>query len=55
MKSIEIVITKEEKKEKQEPEPERYHLEKALARCGDGCLQEFEDECNIWDWHKGWG
>ena len=31
------------------------HLDKALDECGDGCHAEFEDEYNIWDWHKGCG
>jgi len=44
----------EEKKEEIK-EPEQCHLESALAKCGDNCMQEFEDVYNIWDWHKGWG
>jgi len=54
MKPLECVIKKEEE-EKDIKEPEQYHLEKALAKCGDHCMQEFEDVYNIWDWHKGWG
>jgi len=51
-----IEVKKEEAvKEEEEKEPEQYHLEKALARCGDSCMQEFEDVYNIWNWHKGWG
>jgi len=38
-----------------EEEDEKPHLDKALDECGDGCHAEFEDEYNIWDWHKGCG
>jgi len=52
---IKVIEVKKEEKEEEEKEPEQYHLEKALARCGDNCMQEFEDVYNIWNWHKGWG
>jgi len=31
------------------------HLDKALDECGVACHADFEDEYNVWDWHKGWG
>jgi len=56
MKPLECAIKEEEEEEEKDiKEPEQYHLEKALAKCGDHCMQEFEDVYNIWDWHKGWG
>ena len=36
----------EEKKEEIK-EPEQCHLESALTKCGDNCMQEFEDVYNI--------
>ena len=33
---------------------QRY-LDEALERCGDFCVQDFEDAIEVWEWHKGWG
>tara|TARA_R100000808_G_C2032257_1_gene75551 strand:+ start:78 stop:251 length:174 start_codon:yes stop_codon:yes gene_type:complete len=40
-----------------EEEIEKLHkyLDEALEKCGDFYVQDFEDELDIWKWHKGWG
>jgi len=31
------------------------YLDEALEKCGDFCVQDFEDTIGVWTWHKGWG
>ena len=35
--------------------PPRKHLDSALGSIQNESLKSFEDEYNIWDWHRGQG